>query len=317
MADTDDDARRFFDPKVIARIARLDLRAQKVVEGFIAGMHRSPFFGHSVEFAQHRDYVRGDDIRHLDWKVWSKTDRFYIKQFEAETNLRAHVVVDVSESMHYGADKHRRAGTLNKYDYACTAAACLAFLAVKQQDTMGMIAFDEDVRAMLPARGSQVHLDGIAQTLHVSKPKHKTNPLKILKRVAESAHGRGMIILFSDLLCDRDPLLKGLEMLRARRHDVMVFHIMDDDELNFPFAGTTRFEGMEELPDLLCDPKSLRDGYMEALEEYLIEVRRGCSRMGVDYSLVKTSDYLDAVLSKFLHRRMAMRSGGSKVTSAG
>jgi uncharacterized protein (DUF58 family) len=127
VPDTDrEDARRFFDPKVIARIARLDLRAQKVVEGFISGMHRSPFFGHSVEFAQHRDYVRGDDIRHLDWKVWSKTDRFYIKQFEAETNLRAQVVVDVSESMHYGVEQHRRDGTLNKYEYACTAAACLA-----------------------------------------------------------------------------------------------------------------------------------------------------------------------------------------------
>jgi uncharacterized protein (DUF58 family) len=316
MADTDrEEARRFFDPKVIARIARLDLRAQKVVEGFISGMHRSPFFGHSVEFAQHRDYVRGDDIRHLDWKVWSKTDRYYIKQFEAETNLRAQVVVDVSESMHYGVEKHRRAGTLNKYEYACTAAACLALLAVRQQDSVGMIAFDEDVRAMLPAKGSQVHLDAIVQTLNASKPKQKTDPYKIMRRVAEATHGRGMIILFSDLLCDRDPLLKGLEMLRARRHDVMVFHIMDDDELNFPFAGTTRFEGMEELPQLLCDPKSLRDGYLEALEEYLIEVRRGCSRMGVDYSLVKTSDYLDAVLSKFLHRRMAMRSGGSKVTA--
>jgi uncharacterized protein (DUF58 family) len=317
MADNQDDARRFFDPKVIGRIARLDLRAQKVVEGFIAGLHRSPFFGHSVEFAQHRDYVRGDDIRHLDWKVWSKTDRYYIKQFEAETNLRAQVVVDVSESMHYGADRHRKAGTLNKYEYACTAAACLALLAVRQLDTVGMIAFDEDVRALLPAKGSQLHLDAIVQTLNASKPKQKTNPYKIMRRVAEATHGRGMILIFSDLLCDREPLLKGLEMLRARKHDVMVFHIMDDDELSFPFAGTTRFEGMEELPNLLCDPKALREGYLEALEEYLIEVRRGCSRMGVDYSLVKTSDYMDAVLSKFLHRRMAMRSGGSKVTAAG
>jgi uncharacterized protein (DUF58 family) len=316
MADPrDDDPRRFFDPKVIARIARLDLRAQKVVEGFIAGMHRSPFFGHSVEFAQHRDYVRGDDIRHLDWKVWSKTDRFYIKQFEAETNLRAQVVVDVSESMHYAVEKHRRAGTLNKYDYACTAGACLALLAVRQQDTVGVVAFDEDVRAMLPAKGSQVHLDAIAQLLNAAKPRQKTAPRKILKRVAEATHGRGMIIILSDLLTDREPLLKGLEMLRARRHDVMVFHIMDDDELTFPFAGTTRFEGMEELPNLLCDPKALREGYLEALEEYLVEVRRGCSRMGVDYTLVKTSDYMDAVLSRFLHKRMAMRSGGAKVTA--
>src|SRR5262245_43726671 len=294
MADAnDDDPRRFFDPKVIARIARLDLRAQKVVEGFIAGLHRSPFFGHSVEFAQHRDYVRGDDIRHLDWKVWSKTDRFYIKQFEAETNLRAQVVVDVSESMHYGVEKHRRAGTLNKYEYACTAGACLALLAVRQQDTVGVVAFDEDVRAMLPAKGSQLHLDAIAQLLNAAKPRQKTDARKIMKRVAEATHGRGMIIILSDLLTDREPLLKGLGRSPARRHDVMVFHIMDDDELTSPFAGTTRFEGMGELPTLLCDPKALREGYLEALEEYLIEVRRGCSRMGVDYTLVKTSDYMD------------------------
>src|SRR6266581_2496984 len=192
MAKTkEEDPRRFLHPETIARISRLDLRARQVVEGFISGMHKSPFFGHSVEFVQHREYSTGDDIRHLDWKVWSKTDRFYIKQFEAETNLRAQVVVDVSESMHYGVDKHRRAGTLNKYDYSCTAAACLALLAVRQLDSVGMIAFDEDVRATLPPRGgSQLHLDALVQTLNASKPKRKTDPLKIMRRVAETAHGR-------------------------------------------------------------------------------------------------------------------------------
>jgi uncharacterized protein (DUF58 family) len=309
-----DDPRRFLDPKVLARVARLDLRAQQVVEGFITGMHKSPFFGHSVEFRQHREYVRGDDIRHLDWKVWSKTDRFYIKQFEAETNLRAQVVVDVSESMHYGVDKHSKAGTLNKYDYACTAAAALAYMAIKQQDSMGLLAFDQDVRSALPAKASQLHLDAIVKTLHVSRPKEKTDILKILRRVAEATHGRGMIVLISDLLCDREPLLKGLEMLRARRHDVIVFHVLDDDEVNFPFAGMTRFEGMEELPNLLCDPKALRDGYLEALEEYLVDVRRGCSRLGIDYTLVKTSEYLDAILSKVLHKRMAVRGGKTPVS---
>ncbi|WP_040892011.1 DUF58 domain-containing protein [Zavarzinella formosa] len=308
----EEDPRRFFDPKVIARISRLDLRAKTVVEGFITGMHRSPFFGHSVEFAQHREYVRGDDIRHLDWKVWSKTDRFYIKQYEAETNLRAQMVVDVSESMHYGVEKHKKAGTLNKYEYASTAAACLAYMAIKQGDSAGLIAFDEDIRYQMPPKSTDLHLDGMAQTLHACTPRQKTDPMKILKKVAEATHGRGVIVIFSDLLTDREPLLKGLEMLRSRRHDVMVFHILDDDEVDFPFGGTTKFEGMEELPQLLCDPKALRDGYLEALEEYLVEVRRGCSRMGVDYSLVKTSDYMDAILSKFLHMRMASRSGGTK-----
>jgi uncharacterized protein (DUF58 family) len=299
---TDDDPRRFLHPATIARIARLDLRAKQVVEGFITGMHKSKFFGHSVEFVQHRDYVPGDDIRYLDWKVWSKTDRYYIKQFEAETNLRCTLVVDVSESMQYGR------GALNKYEYGCTVAACLAYLVLRQQDSIGLITFDSDVRHILPARSAQNHLDAIVKAMDVSRPREKTDLEKIFRRVAESVPSRGMIVVISDLLADRGPLLKGLEMLRHRKHDVLLFHVMDDDELEFPFAGTTRFEGMEELPQLVCDPRALREGYIEALNEFLEEVRRGSTRLGVDYALVRTSDYLDAVLSKFLHYRMADRT---------
>jgi uncharacterized protein (DUF58 family) len=296
-----EDAKRFLHPRTIARISGLDVRAQQVVEGFISGMHRSPFFGHSVEFVQHREYTPGDDIRHLDWKAWSKTDKFFIKQYEAETNLRCQIVVDVSESMHYGR------GELNKYEYACTAAACLAYLLIRQQDSVGLTTFDSDVRNILPSRASQAHLDAIVRTLHVSKPREKTDIIKILKRVAETSNHRGMIVLFSDLLVDREPLIRGLEMLKHRRQDVMVFHILDDDEVVFPFSGTTRFEGMEEMPHLLCDPRALRDAYLDELEKYLVEVRRGCSKLGIDYTMVKTSDYLDGILSKFLHQRMALR----------
>lgn len=307
-ANKTDDPRRFLHPQTIARISRLDLRAQHVVEGFISGMHRSPFFGHSVEFVQHREYTPGDDIRHLDWKVWSKTDRFYVKQFEAETNLRCNLVIDVSESMHYGADKHRKAGTLNKYEYGCTAAACLAYLLLRQQDAVGAVTFDNDVRQIVPPRSQQRHIDAVCNAMDVSRPRDKTDIEKILRRVTESVASRGMIVLVSDLLVDREPLFRGLEMLTQRRHDILVFHVLDDDELTFPFAGTTRFEGMEELPQLTCDPRALRDGYIEALEEYLVEVRRGCTRLGIDYALVRTGDYLDAVLSKFLHHRMAVRA---------
>jgi uncharacterized protein (DUF58 family) len=302
VAVKDDDPRRFLHPETIARISRLDLRARHVVEGFISGMHKSPFFGHSVEFVQHREYVAGDDLRHLDWKVWSKTDRFYIKQYEEETNLRSTVVVDVSESMHYGR------GPLNKYAYACTVGACLAYLLLRQQDAVGLITFDDQVRQTIPARSQQNQIDAIVKALHISRPQAKTDLEKILRRVAETVGNRGLIILISDLLADRAPFFRGLEMLRHRRHDVLVFHVLDDDELNFPFAGTTRFEGMEELPQLLCDPRALRDGYLEALEEYLVEVRRGCARQGIDYAIVRTGDYLDAALSKFLHHRMALKS---------
>jgi uncharacterized protein (DUF58 family) len=302
MATDQDDPRRFLHPGTIARIGRLDLRAKQVVEGFISGMHKSPFFGQSVEFVQHREYVPGDDVRHMDWKVWSRSDRFYIKQFEAETNLRATLVVDTSESMAYGR------GPMTKYEYACTAAACLAYLTVRQQDSVGVMSYGVDVNQMVPARSNQTQLDAITKALDLSRPKERTDVKKVLRRVAETTPSRGLVVVFSDLLTDREPLFKGLEMLRHRRHDVMVFHILDDDELTFPFAGMTRFEGLEELPHLLCDPKALRDGYLEALEEYLTEVRRGCTRMGVDYSLVRTSDYLDAVLSRFLFSRMANKA---------
>ena len=302
MAVTEEDPRRFLHPETIARISRLDLRARHVVEGFISGQHRSPFFGHSVEFLQHREYVHGDDLRYIDWKVWSKTDRYHIKQFEEDTNLRCTVVVDVSESMHYGR------GALNKYEYACTIGACLAYLLLRQQDSVGCITFDSAVRQVVPTRSQQTHIDAIVKAMHVSKPKEKTDLEKILRRVTETVSSRGMIVLISDLLADREPFFRGLDMLCHRRHDVLVFHVLDEDEMTFPFAGTTRFEGMEELPNLLCDPRALRDGYLEALEEYLTEIRRGCVGKGVDYVLVRTSDYLDAVLSKFLHHRMALKT---------
>ena len=306
-----DNPRRFLDPAVVARISRLDLRANQVVEGFITGMHKSPFFGNSVEFVQHREYSKGDDLRHLDWKVWSKTDRFYIKQYEAETNLRSTLVVDVSESMQYGR------GPLTKYEYGCTAAACLGYLLLRQQDSVGLISFDSDVRQVIPPRAAQTHIDALVRAMHVSKPQEKTDLEKILRRVAESTPNKGLIVIVSDLLADREQLFRGLEMLKHRRHDVLVFHVMDDDELAFPFAGTTRFEGMEELPNLLCDPRSLREGYLEALEEYLTEVRRGCSRRGIDYTLVRTGDYLDAVLSKFLNFRLAALKGGNRAPAGG
>lgn len=306
MAVKEDDPRRFLHPETIARISRLDLRARQVVEGFITGMHRSPFFGHSVEFVQHRDYTPGDDIRHLDWKVWSKTDKYYIKQFEEETNLRCTLVVDVSNSMRYGR------GALDKYNYGCTIAACLGYLLLRQQDAAGCITFDEDVRHVVPARSQHTHIEAIIRAMDVSRPRDKTDIEKILRRVAEKAASRSMIVLISDLLVDREALFRGLEMLRHGRHDILVFHVMDEDELSFPFAGTTRFEGMEEVEQLLCDPRALRDGYMEALEEYLVEVRRGCARKGVDYMLVSTKEYLDAVLSKFLHHRMAMFKTAAK-----
>jgi uncharacterized protein (DUF58 family) len=290
--------KRFLHPEALKRIARLELRARYVVEGFLTGMHRSPYFGQSVEFVQHREYTRGDDLRHVDWKVWAKHDRYYVKQFEEETNLRATLLVDVSNSMRYGA------GPMNKYDYAATIAVSLAYLVLRQQDAVGCMSFDQAPRAIVPVRSRQNHLDAVIKALDAGDPADKTDLYPVFLRVAEAYPRRGVVIVVSDLLAERGGLMKGLRLLRQRGHDVLVFHVLDDDELDFPFTGPTRFEGLE-IPDRLsCNPRALRQGYLEALGAYLEEVRRGCAQNNVDYALVRTSQPLDAVLAAFLSRRM-------------
>jgi uncharacterized protein (DUF58 family) len=302
------DANRFLMPEAIKRIARLDLRARHVVEGFLSGMHRSPYFGQSVEFLQHREYARGDDIRDVDWKVWAKQDRYYVKQYEEDTNLRCTLLVDVSASMRYGD------GHLSKYEYASTLAACLAYLLLRQQDAVGCVSFDETTRMTAPLRTKRNHLDSILKTLDVSRPEHKTDVLGVLRRAAERFPRPGMMVLVSDLLVEREGLMKGLKLLRSRGHDVMVFHVLDDDELDFPFNGPTRFEGLELPEHLACNPRALREGYLAALNEYLSEVRRGCVGQRVDYVLLRTSQPLDAALAAYLSNRLGVhhRSRGGR-----
>jgi uncharacterized protein (DUF58 family) len=288
-------------PELIKRIGRLEVRARHIVEGLLSGMHRSPYFGQSIEFLQHRQYVAGDDLRHVDWKVWAKQDRLYVKQYEEDTNLRSCMLVDLSASMAYGS------GAMTKCDYACTAAAALSYLLLRQQDAVGAVAFDEGIRQTIPHRTSTGHLSTIVKALAVAEPQEKTNLSTVLMQVAENYPRRGMMVLFSDLLVDADDLLRGLRRLRQRGHDVLVIHILDDDELDFPFAGPTRFEGLETAEQLNCNPRALRQGYLEALESFLATVRRGCARDRIDYALVRTSDPLDAALVAFLSHRNHQR----------
>ncbi len=294
------DSKRFLHPEAIKRISRLELRARHIVEGFLSGMHRSPYFGQSVEFLQHREYAIGDDLRHVDWKVWARQDRLYVKQYEEDTNMRCTLLVDVSNSMRYGN------GALDKYEYACTVAASLAYLILRQQDSVGSVSFDERVRIKVPTRAKHNHILSIIESLNVSEPADKTNLYGMFRDIAESYPRRGMMIVVSDLLSDPEGTVRGLRLLRQRGHDVMVFHIMDDDELDFPFAGPTRFEGLESEVHLNCNPRSLREGYMEALDEFLTDVRRGCARNGVDYALIRTSQPLDAALASYLSNRLGM-----------
>jgi len=294
------DSRRFLHPEAIKRIGRLDIRARHIVEGFLSGMHRSPYFGQSVEFRQHREYVAGDDLRHIDWKVWAKQDRHYIKQFEEDTNMRCVMLVDTSGSMQY------QSGVMSKYEYACTVAASLGYLVLRQQDAIGCVSFDESMRVRVPVRSKRTHLMSILQAMDVNDPKDKTDLYQVLRDVAETYPRRGMMVLVSDLLTDVDQTLRGLRLLRQRGHDVMVFHIMDDDELDFPFSGPTRFEGRESIDLLNCNPRALREGYLEALGGFLDKLRVGCAKHTVDYALLRTSDPLDAALARYLSNRLGM-----------
>jgi len=298
------DAKRFLQPEAIRRIDRLELRARHIVEGFLSGLHRSPYFGQSVEFLQHRQYAFGDDLRDVDWKVWAKQDRYYVKQYEEDTNLRCVLLCDVSASMRYGGGPKR----MSKYEYGCTIAACLAYLLLRQQDAVGCVPFDVAPRTLVPLRTRRNQLDTIVQALNVSEPAEKTSLDAILLEVAETYPRRGQIVLISDLLVERPGLFRGLKLLRSRGHDVMVFHVMDDDELDFPFSGPTRFEGLEIDMALRCNPRGLREGYLAALHEYLDEIRRGCLGIRAEYELLRTSQSLDAALAAFLSRRLANRA---------
>jgi uncharacterized protein (DUF58 family) len=288
-------------PETIARISRLEIIARNVVEGFLSGGHRSPYFGQSIEFAQHREYVAGDDIRRIDWKVWSKTDKYYIKQYEEETNLRTTLVVDVSESMQFGETE------LTKYEYASRIAASLAYLLLRQSDAVGLVTFDGGIRHRVEQSSKLNHLTALLAGLDVSRPREKTSLQEILFKVADEYSRRGLIVLVSDLLADPEGLYKGLKLLRTRGHDVMVFHVLDDAELDFPYTGTTKFEGLEAMGDLVCDPRSLREGYLAAMRGYIDAVHKFCAQHLIDYQTIRTSEHLSAVLSHYVTHRVGLR----------
>ena len=300
------DYRKFLRPEELSRISKLEIRARQVVEGFLSGLHRSPYYGQSVEFVQHREDVSGDDIRRVDWKVWSKTDKYYIKLYEEDTNLRTTLLVDLSESMMF------QSGAMSKYDYGCTIAAALSHLLLKQQDSVGLYAFDDTLRKRVPSSSRRNQLHAILQALSNEKPAEKTDLDQILRQVADDQSQKGMIVLISDLFTDLEKLFKGLTQLRYRGHDVLVMHVLDDQEIDFEYSGTTRFEGMEDAGDLVCDPRALREGYQEAMQDFLHQLRRFCSKNLVDYQVIRTSEHMDAALLHYFNHRVGMRQAVQK-----
>lgn len=285
----------YFNPEVLDRIKRLEMRARMVVEGFITGMHRSPYNGFAIEFAGHREYAPGDELKHIDWKVWSKTDRLYIKEYEEETNLKCTVIIDASKSMAYGSPGW------SKFDYAATAAASMAHLLQQQQDAVGLVTFNNKVKDILPASSRSNHLRQLVHTLEELEPSDATDVSDVFVSLAGQIRQRGIVAIFSDLLVDESTLKEALQQFRLRKHDVILFHIMHADELAFPFDENTRFIGLEDIEDEIeADPRALQQAYLDEVEKFLDSTRKTCASIGVDYRLVNTRQPLDAVLSEYL-----------------
>jgi uncharacterized protein (DUF58 family) len=290
----------YLDPKTLDRIKRLDVRARLVVEGFISGQHRSPYHGYAVEFATHREYTPGDDIRHIDWKVWSKTDRHYIKEYEEETNLRCTILLDCSKSMRYTAQ-------WSKFDYAATGAASLAYLLQQQQDAVGLVAFNTKVQKHLPASSHPNHLKLLMHELENLQVDDQTDVSRVFPELAQQIRRRGLVVLFSDLFTDIPTLSEALRQFRLRKHEVIVFQVMHDDELTFPFEDNTLFRGLEMNVQLHTEPRALRRSYLENVQKFLEQVRKTCASAGIDYVLMNTKEPLDAVLGTYLTFRQKVR----------
>ena len=282
------------DPVALARLKNLELRARSVVEGALSGMHRSPHHGSSVEFAEHKEYSAGDEIKHIDWKAYGKFDKYYVKRFEEETELRAYLLLDCSASMGY------RGGGVSKLDYARMLAASLAYLLLKQQDQVGMVAFGERLRGYLPPRSRSGHLNDLLTALDGVEAQGRTDLPRALAYLSEVVQRRALIVLFSDLLGTNEEVRHLLRGLRARKHDVVVFHLLDKDELTLPFEGTTIFESMEDEQKLLADPGDVRKAYLAELARFIESYRATLREGDVEYHLVDTSDAPSEVLVRFL-----------------
>jgi uncharacterized protein (DUF58 family) len=294
------------DPKTLNKIKGLGLKARLIIEGMVTGSHRSPYHGFSVEFAEHREYVAGDDIRHVDWKVFGKSDRFYIKQYEEETNLNCTIVLDTSESMEYAS------GEVSKLEYGRYIAASLAYLVLQQQDAVGLALFDESLNKVIPPSTHGSHLKILLNEMESCRGKGKKTAIgTVLHNLAERVTKRGMIVLISDLFDDPDGLLSGLRHLRHRKHDVIVFQVVDHSELTFPFERLTRFVGLEALPTVLANPGALRKSYLEEFERFTSRVKKACQANRVDYELIHTDQKLDVALSRYL----ATRAGSGRALS--
>ena len=297
---------RLLDPEALGKIHRLELIARGLVEGFFSGRHRSPYKGFSIEFSEHRQYVAGDDIRDLDWRVYAKSDRYYIKQYIEETNLRVVILLDASGSMKYtGQEAARHDGRrLSKFEYGQFLAASLAHLMIHQQDAAGLVTFDTRIRRYIPSRSRVNHLRTLLSELAATKPGSETAVAPIFHDVAERIHRRGLIIVISDLFDNAEDILQALHHFRYRKHEVIVLHVMAEEELTFPFDRWSLFRDLEfDERRIQLDPRSVRAAYLEKVGDFIHQIEAGCGQMDIDYVPLSTKRSFDAALGMYLAQR--------------
>ncbi len=291
-------AEKYLRPEVIRQVARLDLRARFIVEGFLQGLHASPFHGFSVEFSEHRKYVPGDDLKDLDWNVLGRTDKYYLKKFQAETNVTGYLAMDLSASMAYTYRQE-----LTKFEYGICLAAALGYLMIHQQDPVGLVTFDTQIRTALPPRSKRTQLGQILGLLANLKPAGKTDIPACLHQLAVMLRQRSLVMLFSDLLAEPEPILQSLHNLRHRGHEIIVFHILDEAEVHFPFEGVIEFADVEDHRKLTLDARGMRPDYLRSLEAFRDRYRTECARAGIDYVPMDTSVSFDKALMEYLIQR--------------
>lgn len=296
-----EDYRKYLEPKNIAQLSNIELKARLVVEGFITGLHRSPYHGFSVEFAEYRQYRPGDEIRYLDWKMFGKTEKYYVKQFEEETNLRSTIVLDASGSMRYSSK-----GNISKFEYASYLAAALAYLLISQRDAVGLSIYDTELRTYLPSRSKQSYLHQILKIIDEVVPQNETGTAKSLDIIAEKIKRRGLVVIISDFFDDLDTVLKALKHFRHNKHEVLVFQLLDPREIDFKFGYNANFIDMETGDKMMTQPYQIQKVYAETIKEFTESIKKECRNFAIDYNLIDTSMPFDKALKEFIAKREKM-----------
>jgi uncharacterized protein (DUF58 family) len=293
-----EDYKKYLRPEVVAQMGNLGLTARLVVEGFITGLHKSPYHGFSVEFAQHRQYQIGDELKHIDWKIFGRTNRYYIKQYEDETNLRCTIIVDSSASMKYASKGH-----ISKFEYASYIAASLAFMMMKQQDAAGLALYDTEVRTFLPSRSKQSYLQEILRALTSAELSNETGTASALDRLAEQIGRRGLVVIISDFFDDVESVVSALKHFRHKQHEVLAFQLLDPRERDFDFGYNATFKDMETGEELVTQPYQIQQAYKQTVAQFTDDIKRECRLRNIDYMLMDTSQSFDVALLEYLRKR--------------